>query len=151
MEVLIITGLLLLLIRSVVRRCHSRPARAPRRTTPRTTAPAIPDPYQLARRAEIDRRRREKEHQQQARERERQLQREAVAKANESKAHQNMLLCEQYAEYIRSLREELDDSNISITRHNQVMKEILRVTDKVIKLTNDGDKAFYAAQAYYNA
>jgi hypothetical protein len=79
---------------------------------------------------------------------EKELIKEAAAKANQAKAKQNAKLAEQYTSYIISLKLELNDSDISITRYNQIQKEILRAQEKVIKLLNDADKAQYSYQAY---
>jgi hypothetical protein len=79
---------------------------------------------------------------------EKELIKEAAAKANQAKAKQNAKLAEQFTSYIISLKLELNDSDISITRYNQIQKEILRAQEKVIKLLNDADKAQYSYQAY---
>lgn len=79
---------------------------------------------------------------------EREARQAAEAAANECKANQNMMLCEQYSKYLQSLKEEYNDPSISLTRQNQVHKEILRAQEKIIRYMNEADKARYSAKAY---
>lgn len=74
----------------------------------------------------------------------------ATATANQCKADQYIFLAAQYRDYIKQLQEEKNDSNISLTRSNQIDKEILRAKEKIIKLTTEADKAHYHAKAYFD-
>lgn len=91
------------------------------------------------RNAEQDRKRKEQEEK-----------RIATATANQCKADQYMILARQYRDYIKRLQEEKNDSSISLTRENQIEKEILKAKEKIIKLTTEADKAHYHAKAYFD-
>lgn len=93
--------------------------------------------------------RREAEREQRRLDQERQ--RAATMTANESKARQLMMLAEQYTDYVQALREELDDPNTSLSRMNQVRKEILRAQEKAVRLVSESDKAYYQSRAYFDA
>lgn len=119
------------------------------------TMPVVYDPVKIAKEQErqLDRQRKEQERREKALDREiqlyeKELKKEAAAKANRDKAKQNSMLAEQYTKYIVSLKLELNDSDISLTRQNQVQKEILRAQEKVVKLMNEADKAQYQYAAY---
>lgn len=74
---------------------------------------------------------------------ERERKQAAQKKTSAVKAKQNELLIAEYAKYIQSLQLELNDSNISLSRYNQVTKEILRAQEKITKYGNDANKAFF--------
>jgi aromatic ring hydroxylase len=100
---------------------------------------AGPDPIKQAREREKLLEQREK-----ARER---VRKQSAAKNSAAvKARQYELLVKEYADYIRSLKTELNDSNISITRYNQIQKEILRSQEKITKYGNDANKSFFESQ-----
>lgn len=100
---------------------------------------AGPDPIKQARE-------REKLLEQREKARERARKQSASKNAAAVKARQYELLVKQYADYIRSLQMELNDSNISLSRYNQIKKELLRAQEKITKYGNDANKAFFDSQ-----
>lgn len=127
----------------------------PKQTRHTTTIYKTIDPIRVQREMERqeDRKRRIAEQDRKSaiaeqKEKERQLKRSATATAENAIAKQNLILCRQYVEYLDSLKNELNDSDISITRQNQVRKEILRVQEKIISYTNKADIAHYKSRAY---
>lgn len=91
------------------------------------------DPIRAAREAERQQLRDEKR-----------AERYAIARAKERNYR---LIAESYADYIKTLRDEYNDSNTSMARQAQIAKEIVRVKEKAIKAMNQADAAHYAAEA----
>lgn len=145
MPLLIIIGLL------VVVKIASKPKK-------KKKIPPLPvyDPVKVQK--EYDRQRREQDRiadrerriaEQQRKRKEQEQKQLAAATTSRNKADAYMTLVEEYATYIEQLEQEKDDSNISLTRINQIDKEILKAKEKIIKLGADADKAYYQAQAYF--
>jgi len=86
----------------------------------------------MLRQIELNRKRQEQEQKKQA-----------ARNAAIVKSKQLELLVAEYAKYIQSLQLELEDSNISITRYNQIQKEILRAQEKITKYGNDANKLYF--------
>ena len=78
--------------------------------------------------------------------RERERKQAATRKAELIKSKQLEMLATEYTKYISALQNELNDSNISVTRYNQITKEILRAQEKICKVGNDANKALFNSQ-----
>lgn len=91
-------------------------------------------------------REREKLLEQREKARERARKQSAAKNTAAVKSRQCELLVKEYSDYIQSLQLELNDSNISLSRYNQIKKEMLRVQEKITKYGNDSNKAFFESQ-----